>query len=186
MARKQNNAPQPPQPWERQKQDGETAKQYEAFCVYRDMKNIRDPNSKRSIRLVSEQLGKSEGLLERWSSANNWVERVEAWDADQERIAREVAQKEMMEEIRKMRKRQSETGKYMQIKAMKALSRMPEEEIKPGDAARLIDIGAKLERTARGDVGEVIEERQGETVVPAVTFYMPDNGRDKPEEEEEE
>lgn len=179
MARKQNNTP---QPWERQ--EGETAKQYEAFCVYRDMKTIRDPNSKRSIRLVSEQLGKSEGLLERWSSANNWVERVDAWDMDQERIAREIAQKEAEEEIRKMRKRQAEAGKFAQIKAIKALNRIPDDEIKPGDVARLLEVGSKLERTARGDVGEVIEERQGESIAPAVTFYIPDNGRDRAEDEE--
>ena len=183
MARKQNNTPQPPQPWERQ--DGETPKQYEAFCVYRDMKTIRDPNSKRSIRLVSEQLGKSEGLLERWSSANNWVERVDAWDMDQERIAREIAQKEAMEEIRKMRKRHAEAGKFAQIKAIRALNRTPDDEIKPSDAARLLEAGTKLERIARGDVGEVIEERQGETAIPPVTFYMPDNGRDNLEEDDD-
>lgn len=158
-------------PWERQ--EGETPKPYEAFCVYRDM------GIQRSQPKVAEKLGKSTALISRWSSEYNWVERVAAWDDDRERIEREIAEKEMRDSIRKMRKRQAETGRYMQVKAMKALNRIPEEEIKPGDIARLVDVGSKLERTARGDVGEVIEERQGESAVPAVQFYLPENNRDK-------
>lgn len=163
--------------WDRQ--PGETDKPWEAFCVYRDLKNINDPRSKRSIRQVSEILGKSEGLLERWSSDNDWVERARAWDEDQERIKRELAQKEMQEEIRRMLKRQAEAGKFAQVKAIKALNKIPEEDIKPSDVARLLEAGSKLERIGRGYAGDVIEERESaEAAPPPVTFYMPDNGRD--------
>lgn len=170
--------------WERQ--PGETEKPWEAFCVYRDLKNINDPRSKRSIRQVSEILRKSEGLIERWSSANNWVERVAAWDAEQERIKREIAQKEMQEEIRRMLKRQAEAGKFAQVKAIKALNKLPDEEVKPSDAARLLDVGSKLERIARGYVGDVIEERESTEAAPSpVTFYMPDNHRQTEQEDED-
>ena len=40
----------------------------------------------------------------------------------------------------------------------------------------MVEVGSKLERIARGDVGEVVEEREGESL-PPVTFYIPDNGR---------
>lgn len=162
--------------WERLEK--ETPKQYEAFCTYRDM------GTNRSIRAVAEKLGKSEQLMSRWSSKNNWVFRAAEWDDEQERNEREIAQKEMEKEIRLMRKRQAETGKYMQVKAMKALSKLPIEDMKAGEISKLIDVGAKLERTARGDVGEVIEERDGGQAAPAVTFYMPSNGRDEPKEED--
>lgn len=162
--------------WERL--DKETPKQYEAFCVYRDL------GTDRSLRAVSEKLSKSEQLIKRWSAKNNWVYRSAEWDDEKERTEREIARKEMEKEIRLMRKRQAETGKYMQVKAMRALSKLPDEEMKAGEISKLIDVGAKLERTARGDVGEVIEERDGGQAAPAVTFYMPSNGRDQEEESE--
>lgn len=172
-------------PWDRL--PNETAKQYEAFCVYRDLKNIADPTSRRSIERAGEILGKSSRTIEPWSSTNNWVERAEAWDEDQERIKREIAQKVMQEDIRRMLKRQAEAGKFAQVKAVKALNKIPEEDIKPSDAARLLDVGSKLERIARGYVGDVIEERESaEAAPPPVTFYMPDNGRDNKEDEDTE
>lgn len=164
--------------WERL--DKETSKQYEAFCIYRDM------GTDRSLRAVSEKLQKSDTLIGRWSRQNGWVHRAAEYDDDKERTEREIARKEMEKEIRLMRKRQAETGKYMQVKGMRALSKIPDEELKASDISKLIDVGSKMERTARGDVGEVIEERSGGEATPAVTFYMPSNGRDKHDEEEDE
>lgn len=171
-------------PWERL--PGETIKQYDAFCVYRDLKNINDPTSKRSLELAGQALGKTKTTLEPWSSKNRWVERVEAWDEDQERIKRELAQKEMQEEIRRMLKRQAEAGKFAQVKAIKALNKIPEEDIKPSDVARLLEAGSKLERIGRGYAGDVIEERESAEAAPSpVTFYMPDNHRQTEQEDED-
>lgn len=166
-----------PKPWERQ--PDENPKPFEAFCYYRDM------GTGRSIRAVAAKLDKSETLIGRWSSKHNWVERVAAWDDEQERIEREIAQKEQAQEIRKMRKKHADLASAMLIKATKALARIPDDEIKAGDLTRMVDVASKLERISRGDVGEVVEERDGGKAPPAVTFYMPDNGRDKNEEEEE-
>lgn len=60
-------------PWDRQ--PGETAKAYEGFVTYRDL------GPKRSVRLVSEALAKTQTVIKRWSSAHNWVSRVSAWDS---------------------------------------------------------------------------------------------------------
>lgn len=155
----------PPEPWERQK--GENTKRYEAFCRYRD-------SSPRSMAKVAKELGKSRQLLYRWSTEDSWVERVQAWDDEQDRIARQA----QIEEIRKMRKRHADLATAMLVKSAKALQRIPEDEIKAGDVSRMVEVAAKLERVSRGDVGEVIEERDGGQAVPTVQFYMPDNGRD--------
>lgn len=163
-----------PKPWERQ--ESETSKAYEAFCEYRDM------GPQRSLSKVAEKLQKSETLMGRWSGQNKWVERAAKWDDEQERIEREIAQKEQAKEIRDMRKRHADLAKAMLIKSAKALARIPDDEVKPADVSRMVDVAAKLERISRGDVGEVIEERDGGKAAPAVTFYMPDNGRDKKEE----
>ena len=162
-----------PQPWERR--ENESSKAYEAFSIYRDM------GTERSLGKVAERLKKSETLMGRWSSNHEWVKRAALWDDEQERLERERAQKEQAKAIRDMRKRHADLATAMLIKAAKALQRIPDDEIKPGDVSRMVDTASKLERLSRGDVGEVIEERDGGKAQPAVTFYMPDNGRDREE-----
>lgn len=159
-----------PEPWERQ--DGESTRAYEAFALYRDM------GVDRSLRKVAQQLNKSLTIVAKWSTESEWIKRVAAWDAEQDRIAR----KEQAEAIKKMRKRHAEVASSMIIKAARALNRLKEEEIKPADISRFIEVASKLERLSRGDTSEVIEERDGGEAEPAVTFYMPDNGRDHKEE----
>ena len=78
-------------PWERRNDEG--TKPYEAFAIYRDM------GRERSLRAVAEQLQKSDTLMGRWSGKYEWVKRAAAWDDDQDRIAREIAQKAQAEEI---------------------------------------------------------------------------------------
>lgn len=58
-------------PWEPQ---GETMTAYAAFTEYRDM------GSERSLDAVRRKLGKSQALMERWSSRWQWVERAKAYD----------------------------------------------------------------------------------------------------------
>lgn len=152
-------------PWERQ--DGETSKQFEAFRTYRDL------GEERSLLKTGEVLGKSKALMERWSSANNWVERVLAWDCEKDRIARN----EQIKDVKKMRSRHATVGQAMIATGTKALKELKVESLNAQDIARLIAEGSKLERISRGDVGDVIEERQSETLADPVQFYMPDNGR---------
>lgn len=174
---KTNNTP---KPWERQ--ESETPKAYEAFCIYRDMKK---DGQERSLREVASMLKKSLTLVGRWSSKYGWVERVADWDDEQERIEREIAQKEQVKAIREMRKRQAQSGYALQLKATRALGKLPMDQMSAKDIVNMMVEGAKLERIGRGDVGEVVEERDGGQAAPAVTFYMPSNGRDEPKEEED-
>jgi hypothetical protein len=161
-----------PDPWERQ--PDETPKAFEAFCVYRDL------GADRSIAKAGKQLGKNRVTLEQWSTKYGWVKRCTAWDTEQDRLARIKQQ----QDIQKMRKRHAGIATTMLIKAATALQRIPDDEIKASDISRMVEVASKLERISRGDVGEVVEERDGGKTADPVTFYIPDNGRDKPKEEE--
>lgn len=161
------------QPWERQ--DGETARAYEAFSEYRDM------GAERSLAKVGQKLGKSKAQMEKWSKKYSWVSRAEQWDLEEDRLIRVALTKD----IGAMRKRHTKVAEAMILKAAKALQRIPDDEIKAQDVSRMIDVATKLERISRGDVGDVIEERQGEAAADPVQFYIPDNGRDNQEGEEE-
>lgn len=67
-------------PWERQ--TGETSKQYQAFCIYRDL------GQGRSIRLVAEALGRSRRTLEMNSVKWQWVIRSAEYDSHLDREMR--------------------------------------------------------------------------------------------------
>ena len=155
-------------PWERQ--DGETSKAYEAFCAYRDM------GPDRSLRKVSQILNKSVTTLTKWSTPNNWLERCQAWDDEQERIAR----KEQINDIKKMRKRHADLATAMLVKAAKALAKIPESEIKASDVSRMVEVASRLEQKSRGDTTDAVEMREAEEKQQSpVVFFMPDNGRVK-------
>lgn len=156
----------PPEPWERQK--GETSKAWEAFSIYRDM------GADRSHAKLSQRLSKNTRTIAEWSKKYEWVKRAAAWDAEQDRIARQS----QIDEIKKMRKRHADLASAMLVKAARALQRIPEDEIKATDVSRMVETASKLERISRGDAGEVVEERDGGPSVPVVQFYMPDNHRD--------
>jgi hypothetical protein len=161
-----------PEPWERQK--GENAKRFEAFQKFRDMPN-------RSISQVARELSKSRQLIQRWAGEDKWHDRVAAWDDEQDRIARQA----QIDEIKRMRKRHADLASAMLVKAAKALKNIPEEEINGMTLSKMVETASKLERISRGDVGEVVEERDGGEATPVVRFYMPSNHRDEKEEEEE-
>lgn len=158
-------------PWERQ--DGETAKQFEAFVIYRDMEE-------RSLRQVAKILNKSVTLIGRWSGNNNWVERVAAWDNEKDRIARQ----EQIKEIRKMRERHAKGSVAMFAKALEGLKNLKPEELTAQDIVRMFSESVKAERISRGDTSEVIEQRDGGEAIPSVQIYIPDNSRDNDDTDE--
>lgn len=151
--------------WDRQ--PGESAKAFEAFTVYRDL------GPSRSIVKTGRKLGKNRVTLEQWSSKFSWVERSAAWDGEQDRVARQA----QLDEIKKMRKRHAQVAKKALEKISQALDMMDPEGMSDSGMARLMDTASKLERISRGDVGDVIEERDGGQAIDPVQIYLPDNGR---------
>lgn len=156
-----------PEPWERQ--FNESPQAFEAFAAYRDM------GAARSNAKVSRLLCKSKALMDRWSSEHDWVKRAAAWDAEKDRVARQT----QLSDIKAMRDRHAAIAKKMLDTADSALSNINPQEVSTNEIARLVEIASKLERISRGDVGEVIEERDGGDAVSPVQIYVPDNGRGK-------
>ena len=167
MAKKKARSEIEPELWDRQ--PDETARAFEAFVVYRDL------GANRSIRKTGEKLSKNCTTLAEWSSKYDWVKRAAAWDAEQDRIARN----EMLAEMAATRKRQRKQAQRMQEKGMELLENIAIGDAKLSEVVSLLKVGMEQERVAIGDVGEVIEERDGGNSVPAVQIYVPDNGRGK-------
>jgi len=67
-------------PWERQK--GESTKAFEGFRTYRDL------GAGRSLVAAAKALGKNKAVLSEWSMRHEWVRRVDAHDANEDRVRR--------------------------------------------------------------------------------------------------
>lgn len=150
-------------------------KAFEAFAAYRDM------GSERSTRKVARHLGKSTALINRWSSDKSWVARVSKYDEYLIEEERKLNEKERFD----MRKRHASLATQLLAKAAKALLKLPEEEIKASDIARMVDTGVKIERLSRGESTENVDGKvevtgkDGGPIESKVVFYIPDNGRDQ-------
>lgn len=155
-------------PWERQR--GEGAKAYDAFCCYRDL-----PPQRRTQQKVVAMRGVPPRTVANWSKKYEWTKRIEAWDDELDRQARA----EHVEELKAMRKRHARLAKKMLDKMESVVDSMWEEDVKPADVGRIVEVASKLERLSMGDSGEVIEERDGGEAINPVAFYMPDNKRDQ-------
>jgi hypothetical protein len=70
-----------PLPWEKQK--GESAKAFWGFEKYRDLGAIRSLTKVMEIAEETRVAGPS--MIERWSSKWRWIDRVDAWDREQDR-----------------------------------------------------------------------------------------------------
>jgi hypothetical protein len=91
--------------------------------------------------------------LQHWSSRWKWVERCQKYDdylEYQDRLQQE-------KERREMHKRHAKMGMLAQTFAVRKLEKMAsrieqdEERVPPGEVARILDIGVKVERLARGE-----------------------------------
>ena len=125
------------EPWERQ--EGESWKAYEAFCVFRDL------GGKRTTPATAKQLGKNENLIKRWRSQYNWNDRAQAFDISVQRDAYEQAVKEKAS----MTARHITTALAIQKKAVEALKSLDIAKMKPRDIREYIQLGTELERLSR-------------------------------------
>jgi len=138
------------QEWDRL--TGEPSKAYHHFCLY------RDTGVSRSLRKMGKdgECGAKLGQLERWSSKWRWVERCQQYDDYAERQLRVQQEKERLD----MHKRHAKMGMLAQTLAVRKLEKVvnkieqDQENLSPTDAARILDIGVKVERQARGESTE--------------------------------
>lgn len=125
-------------PWEQQ--PGETAAQYEAFSVFRDM-----PPADRSKRDVAKQLDKHESLIYRWASQRDWNNRVREYDAYLERLALD----ETARQVTAMHKRQIGISMKMQEVGLKGLQNLIPELMKPNEIRLLLKLALEMESSNR-------------------------------------
>lgn len=144
----------PARPWERQ--PGESPKAFQAFATYRDLGPGRTidaayctakglpPGSRRAARRWFT-----------WSVQHRWVERVAAWDAEQDRLRRERAAKELEE----MHERHAAMAKAFIAKVVERIKTLDAAALTPRDMATWFDLAVRVERVARGVPGEHIQQQ---------------------------
>jgi hypothetical protein len=155
-----------PLPFEQQPK--ESAKAFEAFSLYLGL------GANRSLAAVAKKLGKSAGLIERWSAKYEWPERVRAHGAHLALIERESI--EALERVKgiewaKVHEEQRiaewrARGELLEL-AREAIQRWRDNPKRCGTLegiGRLLELASKLGRLASGmptDVKEVKGEFTG-------------------------
>jgi hypothetical protein len=134
-------------PWDRQPH--EPARAYEAFRLYRDM-----PPVHRKLQDLEEKTGLSYSRLRAFVARWEWRDRANAWDE----ACHKVEDKERLEAIRSMHAIHRQAGRAALAKAVQALSYLQAEAMPPSVIARLLELGAKLERST---LITSVEELQG-------------------------
>jgi hypothetical protein len=133
--------------WERQGR--EPARAHLAFRIYRDL-----PVAHRRLDTVASRMGVTLRSAQRWAEAWHWADRADAWDD----ACHQVEDTERLEAIRDMHAIHRKAGRAAMQKAMEALDRLPVDEMPPATIARLLELGAKLERST---LIVSVEELQG-------------------------
>jgi hypothetical protein len=159
--------PKKKQPLPFEQQSNESLKAFAAFSLYLSM------GPERSLAAVGKQLGKSQALMERWSSKYNWSGRVQAYATHLAKVEREAADALVRNKAVEWSKRQQQLreeeweihGECIRA-AREALKRFYERGrgATLGDIARLLDLASKLGRLASGlatDKTEVTGEDGG-------------------------
>lgn len=117
-------------PWEQL--DDETARAYQAFRLFRDAGPTRSLASSQAKR----------GTARGWSIRFRWADRARAWDAEAHRL--EDARR--LEAIRTMGDTHQQIARLMIAAGLRTLQEQP--ELTPHQAARLLDLGTRLQRAA--------------------------------------
>jgi hypothetical protein len=121
--------------WERL--PGELGRAYAVFRSYRDL-----PVADRRLETVAEQAGVSPRQVRAWAARWDWRERADAWDDEVHRID----DRERLEAIRTMHANHRRAGRAALLKALQALQHLDPAAMPAGSVARLLELGARLER----------------------------------------
>lgn len=121
--------------WDRQPEETEEA--YGAFISFRDAD---------TRRVSVKDDGAETTRRKRWSATWQWGVRVREWD-------RHVALKELDDLVRyrtKMNDRQRSTARLLQSKVAQWAIALNPADLKPAEAAKLLEVSVKMEREAAG------------------------------------
>ncbi len=162
----------------------ETARHHEAFQIYLEMG--RDRSLSRLHEELLRTYGKPQTLrtVEEWSSKLGWQARIDQL----EREAQVAAQAAFVAERREANRRHAREAVALQQLGLQALAKVDLDDLTPAAATRLVEIGIRIEREARGLGREEIVPAQGEIVEvrflmdgPKEAFMFPDPDQDPAE-----
>jgi hypothetical protein len=178
------------EPWLKWPQ--ETAIQYQAFTVYRDMeprvrslsrteyvRRFGPPPETETLTQINRKVNPS-GRSSRWSFRFRWRERVEAFDRAMERQRIAEMQKGQLEAYREMGERHAREAVALQAKAVARLQHLNPNELSAAEVRQFIVAAATLERMSRGaslqDMAAATRENtvQGRASVTAQIEYVDD------------
>jgi hypothetical protein len=144
-------------PWDRRM--NEPSKAYASFRVFRDLSPTH-----RDLGKVATEAGVTERSTERWANQWDWRGRADAWDD----ACHAVDDAERLDAIRSMHKTHRQAGRIAVLKAVQALNLLQADQMAehPATIARLLELGAKLERST---LIVSVEELQGIEVEDEVT-----------------
>jgi hypothetical protein len=160
-------------PWEKER--GESAKAFYAFSIYRDF------GAARSLARVGRTLGETgvagPSMVEGWSVRWRWVERADAFDREEDKVAR-AEHRRMVSEARRT---EAMAGTLMLGAAIRRLAGDTDSQkneaaviealdlnkTTAGDVARLADTGAKLLDKGLG----IAPDFHGVTTVSGAAVY---------------
>lgn len=134
----------------------ETARSYLAFARYRDLGPLRTLRRAAGVFYspTGTETAPSEAQLRQfktWSGAGHWVARAEAWDLHLD----EVSRVRQVEDVKAMNDRQARIGRNLQVQGGITITGDGEERLPATlsvpQALKALELGAKLERTARGE-----------------------------------
>lgn len=139
-------------PWHRQHR--ETKKSFDAFQHYLLM------DGRRSVRRVNEEMGLNNDHLAEVATRWSWVARVKSFEMYKQNEMDEARINAVIE----MEERQAQSGKAMQALAAIELKKILEKaknekegKLSVREVVMLFDTGAKLERQAHGQPGDIIQ-----------------------------
>ncbi len=148
------------EPWERQTNEG--AKQFRAFCIYRDLPTRQRSHNRvareyfdlteETLRPLSPEdirrkLSTANRQIDRWASKWRWTERVKAWEDELDRINRQ----DQIQAMRAMNERHISIGVALQTRAVEKLGKMSLDDMEAYDVRLFAVDGIKIERLARGE-----------------------------------
>jgi hypothetical protein len=148
--------------WDRQ--PGESAKAYQAFCLYRDLGPGRSlDQASRAYHQRQRGQGdgahaghksRASGTIRAWAERWHWSARASASDRELE----EAKRRQQVAAVQEMAERHAKEAVMLQGKAVERLRQLRPEELKPREVLSFLIDAAKLERLARGEPTERVAE----------------------------
>jgi hypothetical protein len=147
----------PPEPWEMQ--DGEDARPFSAFILYRDL-----PPHDRSYAEVARRVGVTKAAVSQMGARWFWQDRIRAWDQHCDAIRRQT----QLAEIESMARRHAQVADGMLTEAARHLEQRlkmwdawmqgtgPQPApLRPFELVAMADAAVKIGRLSRGAATEV-------------------------------